>query len=46
MGAAKAANVSVAAVDSVEIDGDEEDAMLEAIQVHALDLLPCFCDTW
>ena len=46
MGAAKAANISVAAVDSVEIDGDEEDAMLEAIQVHALDLLPCFCDTW
>ena len=37
-GAAKSANVSVAAIDSVEMDGDEEDAMLEAIQGHALDL--------
>ena len=40
MGAAKAADVSVAAVNSVEIDGDEEDAMLEAIQGCALDIMP------
>ena len=31
MGAANAANVSVAAVESVKIDGDEEDAMLAMI---------------
>ena len=30
--AANTANVPVAAIDSVEMDGDEEDAMMEAIQ--------------
>ena len=34
------ANVSVAAIDSVEMDGDEEDAMLEAVQGLALAHLP------
>ena len=37
------ANVSVAAIDSVEMDGDEEDAMLEAVQGLALAHLP---DSW
>ena len=40
MGASKTANISVAAIDSVEMDGDEEDAMLEAIQGLALDHSP------
>ena len=31
-GTAKTASVSVAAIESVVLDGDEEDAMLEAIQ--------------
>ena len=31
------ANVSVAVIDNVEMDGDEEDAMLEEIQVSSLD---------
>ena len=31
-GSANTANVPVAAIDSVEMDGEEEDAMLEAIQ--------------
>ena len=30
--AANTANVPVAAIDNVEMDGDEEDAMMEAIQ--------------
>ena len=31
-GAANTSNIPVAAIDSVEMDGDEEDAMMEAIQ--------------
>ena len=38
-GSANTANVPVAAIDSVEMDGEEEDAMLEAIQgPYTLDL--------
>ena len=40
LGDSKTANISVAAIDSVEMDGDEEDAMLEAIQGLALDHAP------
>ena len=40
LGASKTANVSVAAIDSVEMDVDEEDAMLEAVQGLALAHLP------
>ena len=39
-GAANTANVPVAAIDSVEMDAEEEDSMLEAIQgPSSLDLI-------